>query len=80
VENPTDEEIAWWQEVFATYNKAVGKSVKPRSANQIRKWLQNPHTDSAEYRMWGNGVALPCVCFVMAGIAHAALPRQSERL
>ena len=78
VENPTDEEIAWWQEVFAIYNKAVGKSVKPRSANQIRKWLQNPHTDSAEYRMWGNGVALPCVCFVMAGIANAVLPQQSE--
>ena len=77
-ENPTDEEIAWWQDVFATYNKAVGKSVKPRSANQIRKWLQSPYTDSAAYKMWGNGVALPCVCFVMAGIAHAALPRQSE--
>lgn len=25
----------------------------------------NPHTDSAEYKMWGNGVALPCVCFVI---------------
>ena len=28
------------------------------------------HIDSAEYKMWGNGVALPNVCFVLAGIVH----------
>ena len=26
-------------------------------------------TDSAEYKMWGNGMALPCVLYVMQGIA-----------
>lgn len=30
-----------------------------------------PHTDSAEYKMWGNGVALPCVLYVMEGIRKA---------
>lgn len=29
------------------------------------------HSDSAEYRMWGNGVALPCVSYVLRGIAKA---------
>ena len=24
--------------------------------------------DAAKYKMWGNGVALPCVVFVLAGI------------
>jgi len=28
-----------------------------------------PHSDSAEYKMWGNGMALPCVLYVMEGIA-----------
>lgn len=28
-------------------------------------------SDSARYRMWGNGVALPCVLYVMEGIAAA---------
>ena len=65
---PTEEDIAFWTEVFDTYAKINGK--KPRSRNQIIKWLKNPHTDSAEYKMWGNGVALPCVCFVMAGIVY----------
>lgn len=27
-----------------------------------------PHKDTPEYRMWGNGVALPCVLYVMEGI------------
>ena len=30
-----------------------------------------PHTDSAEYKMWGNGMALPCVLYVMEGIQEA---------
>ena len=29
------------------------------------------HSDSAEYKMWGNGMALPCVMYVMEGIAKA---------
>ena len=44
---------------------------KPKSRNQIIKWLKNPHSDSAEYKMWGNGVALPCVFFVLSGIVWA---------
>ncbi|QUQ78367.1 hypothetical protein JDBNIEOD_01403 [Streptococcus equi subsp. zooepidemicus] len=69
-ENPTETELAFWTEVFETYRKVVTKATKPRSEKQIRKWLANPHTDSAEYKMWGNGVALPNVCFVLAGIKH----------
>lgn len=29
-----------------------------------------PHSDSAEYKMWGNGIALPCALYVMQGIAE----------
>lgn len=28
------------------------------------------HKDTPEYRMWGNGVALPCVLYVMEGISE----------
>ena len=71
-DEPTDDEIKLWQDIFAEYNNAVGKSTKPKTENQIRKWLKAPHSDSAEYKMWGNGVALPCVCFVLAGIVYYA--------
>lgn len=28
-----------------------------------------PLADAPEYKMWGNGVSLPCVLYVMEGIA-----------
>ena len=71
-DEPTEEEMAFWREVFETHRKAMGKAKKPKTDNQIRKWLKNPHSDAAEYKMWGNGVALPCVFYVLSGIAHFA--------
>ena len=68
----TDEEIRFWMDVFETHRRVMGTAKKARTRNQIVKWLKNPHTDSAEYKMWGNGVALPCVFFVLAGIAYFA--------
>lgn len=70
-ENPSEEEISWWANVFETHRKVVGKSTKPKTRNQIIKWLKNPHSDSAEYKMWGNGVALPCVDYVLRGIVES---------
>ena len=71
-ENPTEEEMAFWREVFETHRKVIGTSSKPKSDSQIRKWLEDPHSDSAEYRMWGNGCALPNVYFVLCGIVYYA--------
>ena len=71
-ENPTEEEMIFWREVFETHRKIMGTSSKPKSDSQIRKWLEDPHSDSAEYRMWGNGCALPNVYFVLCGIVYYA--------
>lgn len=68
-ENPTEEEMAFWREVFETHRKVMGTSKKPKTDRQIRKWLENPHSDSAEYRMWGNGCTLPVVYYILRGIA-----------
>ncbi len=69
-ENPSDEDIAYWREVFNEYNHAIGKSVKSKSDNQIIKWLKDPHSDSAEYSLWGNGLCKWCAVFVLSGIAY----------
>lgn len=71
-EHPSDAEIYEWYKIFETYRRITGTSGKPKSDKQIRKFLKDPHSDSAEYKMWGNGVALPCVYFVLSGIAWAA--------
>lgn len=68
-ENPTDTQIDWWQNVFENYNKAIGKECKPKSRKQIEKWLKDPYSDSAAYKMWGNGIAACNAWFVLAGIA-----------
>lgn len=67
-DEPTDEELTFWKEVFEIHRKIIGGAVKPKSEKQILTWLKNPHSDSAEYKLWGNGVALPCVFFVLSGI------------
>ena len=72
IEEPTAEEIEFWTEVWETHRKVMGTSKKPKTEKQIRKWLADPYSDSAEYRLWGNGIALPCAYFVLAGIAWAA--------
>lgn len=70
-ENPTEEDLVFWRDVFETHRRIMGTSEKPKSKKQIINWLKAPHADSAEYKMWGNGVALPCVNFVLAGIVLA---------
>ena len=70
--DPTDEEIAFWADVFETYRRLVTHAKKPKTEKQIRKWLADPYSDAAEYKLWGNGVALPCVYFVLSGIVLAS--------
>ena len=69
-EKPSDEEMYFWHKVFKTYSEVTG--CKMKSDKQVAKWLKNPYSDSVEYKMWGNGVALPCVWFVLCGIVWYA--------
>ena len=76
-EKPPDEEMYFWYKVFKTYAEVTGGKMK--SDKQIAKWLKNPRSDSAEYKMWGNGVALPCVVFALCGIVwYAQLCGENE--
>lgn len=72
IPDPTDADIAFWTEVWETLRQVTNPKGKPKTEKQIRKWLADPYTDSAEYKLWGNGVALPCTYFVLSGIAWAA--------
>ena len=71
-EDSTEEELAFWADVFETHRKIVTHAKKPKTEKQIRKWLADPYTDSAEYRIWGNGICLANAFFVLAGIAWCA--------
>lgn len=70
-EAPSEAEVSRWREIFAVWDGIQGKS-RPKTDKQIIKWLRHPNTDAAEYKAYGNSVAVPCVFFVLAGIVWAA--------
>ena len=67
----SDAECAFWQEVRDTYAGINGKPQKQYTKEQLLKWYNGLYTDSAEYKMWGNGIALPTALYVMQGIEEA---------
>lgn len=71
IEDPNEDEILFWTEVFREWDAINGKPDKVRSRNAILKWLTAPNSDAAEYKAYGNSVAVPCVFFVLAGIVWA---------
>jgi len=61
-----DDDFDFWREVWNEYARI--NNTKPKTDKAVREWMKHPHSDSAEYKMWGNGVALPCVDFVLWAI------------
>jgi DNA (cytosine-5)-methyltransferase 1 len=67
----SDEEHAFWLSVRNTHEAINGRKTGKYTKDQMIRWLNKLHTDSAEYKMWGNGIALPCASDVMRRIAEA---------
>ena len=70
IEEPTEEEAAYWLDVWNTWQNLTGGKAKTEAF--VKRWLKSPYTESAVYKLYGNGVALPCVHFVLAGIVWVA--------
>jgi DNA (cytosine-5)-methyltransferase 1 len=67
--NPTDEEIVFWQNVWSEYARI--KKKKPKSYRQVVKWLRDPYSDAAAYKMYGNAITVNVGAFVLRGVAEA---------
>lgn len=80
IQELTAEEAEAWENSRRTYLEINGKTYKPISKERLISWLNKLHTDSAEYKMWGNGIALPCATDVLSRIskAHNCDQRSSE--
>ncbi len=76
---PSNKETDRWEAIFEEWRTAMGGKTKPKTRRQIIRWLQNPHTDSAEFMAYGNSVAVPCGFFVLAGIVWAPSTAWSAR-
>lgn len=69
-DNLTDDEYTFWLNVRNTYAIINNKTTKEYSKEQMLSWYNKLHSDSSEYKMWGNGIALPNALYVMQGIAE----------
>lgn len=69
-DNLTDDEYTFWLNVRNTYAKINNKTTKEYSKEQMLSWYNKLHSDSSEYKMWGNGIALPNALYVMQGISR----------
>ena len=67
----TQEEFRFWHDVRNTHAAINGKATKEYTMPQILTWYNKLHTDSAEYKMWGNGIALPPALYIMQGMVEA---------
>lgn len=72
---PYDGDDAFWRDIYGTWCDALGKKHTPKK--NIQGWYEKLHTDSAEYKMWGNGIALPCAEFVVRRISEE-IKRRSD--
>ena len=67
----TDEEATFWEDVRKTHAAINGTRYKPFvKREQLIRWYNRLHTDSAEYKLYGNGIALPCAVYVLRGLAQ----------
>ena len=74
-------DLEFWRGVWDAWCDIEGK--RHKTDDEIKRWLKKPYSEVEEYKMWGNGVALPCVEFVMKGIAAWAegkIPESKETL
>ena len=75
----TDEEYQFWLNVRNTHAAINEKTVKDYTKEQMLKWYNGLHTDSSEYKMWGNGIALPNALYMMQGISDVMVEEKAAR-
>ena len=64
-----EETAAFWRSVYATDCAIKGKRARKsilKRVNKLAAWHNRLHTDGAEYKMWGNGMALPNALFFVS--------------
>lgn len=76
----TEDEYRFWLQVRNTHAAINGRTEKQYTKEQMLSWYNKLHSDSSEYKMWGNGIALPNALYVMIGIRkELVLEKKGEK-
>ena len=71
VDKFSQKDYQFWLEVRKTHDAINGRQEKDYTVKQMLTWYNKLQTDSSEYKMWGNGIALPTALYVLQGIEDA---------
>lgn len=80
-EDPDKKAVQFWMDAWAEWWALVGRAKgikRPKDEKAVRRWLKSPASDTELYRMWGNGIALPCAQYVLEGIAAILSVTESD--
>ena len=61
----------FWMDARNTHAAINGRTMKDYTEKQMLTWYNKLQSDSAQYKMWGNGIALPTALYCMQGVAEA---------
>lgn len=80
-ERPSAGEMRYWVQVWLDHWAVIGRPKgikKPKTEKQVKKWLATEPSDSDKYKLWGNGIALPCAFYVFEGIREVLDSQEAE--
>ena len=78
VDHFSQKDYQFWMEVRNTHARINGKKEQEYTVKQMLTWYNKLQTDSSEYKMWGNGIALPTALYVLQGITDALTSAENE--
>lgn len=80
-EKPAPGEMRYWMQVWLEHWAVIGRPKgikKPKTEKQVKKWLATEPSDGDKYKLWGNGIALPCAFYVFEGIREVLDSQEAE--
>lgn len=83
VENSSKADMKYWKKVWLEHWAVIGRGRginKPKMEKEIARWLEKEPADSDKYKLWGNGIALPCAYYVFEGIKEATIGKEKDEI
>lgn len=71
IENPDKNTLQFFMDAWLEHWAVIGRGKgikKPKTEKEVIRWLSKEPSDSDKYKLWGNGIALPCAFHVFEGI------------
>lgn len=71
-QHPTPSELEYWHEIWVEYAQTMGKTNTTYTLHSqaLKDWLADNYQNMSVRKMWGNGVALPNVVYILHNITR----------